>query len=172
MRRWRRINFVQFCSWLGRASRHTPGPRLCTCSSLLGSIDGGMGWLSNMACATGSPVPSARRVVAFWSRKALCRILTQPSRIAIFGAANVAALRLEQLAGVSASRIGSRPSLTAREIAVLRLVSTGGRTQDIARALGLGEETVRSHLKKAESKLGVSNRTHAACEALRRDLIP
>ena len=113
-----------------------------------------------------------RWVVAFWSRKTLCRILTQPSRIAIFGAANVAALRLEQLAGVSASRIGSRPSLTAREIAVLRLVSTGGRTQDIARALGLGEETVRSHLKKAESKLGVSNRTHAACEALRRDLIP
>jgi DNA-binding CsgD family transcriptional regulator len=62
--------------------------------------------------------------------------------------------------------------LTSRELAVLRLVSAGGQTRDIAQALGLGEETIRSHLKKAEIKLGVRNRTHAACEALRQALIP
>jgi Bacterial regulatory proteins, luxR family len=53
-----------------------------------------------------------------------------------------------------------------------RRLSTGRQTHDIAQALGLGEETVRSHLKKAQAKLGVRNRTHATCEALRQDLIP
>jgi DNA-binding NarL/FixJ family response regulator len=99
-------------------------------------------------------------------------ILKQPARIMIFAAANFAALRLEQLAGPDTSRIGSRARLTSRELAVLRLVSAGGQTRDIAQALGLGEETIRSHLKKAETKLGVHNRTHAACEALRQTLIP
>jgi LuxR family quorum sensing-dependent transcriptional regulator len=113
-----------------------------------------------------------RWAVAFWSRRALSDILTQPCRIMIFAAANFAALRLEQLAGPDVSRIGSRTRLTSRELAVLRLVSAGGQTRDIAHALGLGEETIRSHLKKAETKLGVRNRTHAACEALRQALIP
>jgi len=31
---------------------------------------------------------------------------------------------------------------------------------------------VRSHLKKAETKLGVRNRVHAVAEALRQHLIP
>jgi LuxR family quorum sensing-dependent transcriptional regulator len=38
--------------------------------------------------------------------------------------------------------------------------------------LGLGEETVRSHLRKAQSKLGVRNKTQAIAEALRQRLIP
>jgi DNA-binding CsgD family transcriptional regulator len=113
-----------------------------------------------------------RWAVAFWSRRVLCNVLTQPCRIMIFAAANFAALRLEQLAGPDVCRIGSRARLTSRELAVLRLVSSGGQTRDMAHALGLGEETIRSHLKKAETKLGVRNRTHAACEALRQALIP
>ena len=113
-----------------------------------------------------------RWAVAFWSRRVLSNILTQPCRIMIFAAANFAALRLEQLAGPDADRIGSFTRLTSREIDVLRLVSTGGQTRDIAQALSLGEETIRTHLKKAETKLGVNNRTHAACEALRQWLIP
>jgi LuxR family quorum sensing-dependent transcriptional regulator len=36
----------------------------------------------------------------------------------------------------------------------------------------LGEETVRSHLKKAQTKLGVKDRTHAVAEAMRQHLIP
>ena len=113
-----------------------------------------------------------RWVVAFWSRRVLSNILTHPCRIMILAAANFAALRLEQLTGQDPNRIGSRTRLTCREIAVLRLVSTGGQSHDIAKALGLGEETIRSHLKKAQAKLRVRNRTHAACEALRQNLIP
>jgi len=48
----------------------------------------------------------------------------------------------------------------------------GTQTDGIAQALGLGEETIRSHLKKAQAKLEVRNRTHAACEAVRLNLIP
>jgi DNA-binding CsgD family transcriptional regulator len=36
----------------------------------------------------------------------------------------------------------------------------------------LGEETVRSHLKKAQAKLGACTRTHAVAQAIRRRLIP
>jgi LuxR family quorum sensing-dependent transcriptional regulator len=91
---------------------------------------------------------------------------------ATFAAANFAALRLEHLGRPDEGRIGSWARLTSRELAVRRLVSTGRQTEDIAKALGLGEETIRSHLKKAEVKLGVHNRTHAACEALRQNPIP
>ena len=44
--------------------------------------------------------------------------------------------------------------------------------KEAAPYLGIGEETVRTHLKKVQSKLGVRNRTHAVAEALRRRLIP
>jgi LuxR family quorum sensing-dependent transcriptional regulator len=111
-------------------------------------------------------------VVAFWSRRELSNILPAPARIPICAAASVAALRLEQLAGPDVDRIGTSPRLTPRELAVLRMVSMGHQSSDIAQALGLGEETVRSHLKKAQAKLGVHNRTHAACDAMRHDLIP
>jgi DNA-binding NarL/FixJ family response regulator len=113
-----------------------------------------------------------RWAVVFWSRRVLSNILNEPTRIMIFSAANFAALRLEQLTGPDTNRVGSSTRLTNREIAVLRAVSTGGQTRDIANALGLSEETIRTHLKKAEIKLGVRNRTHAACEALRKNLIP
>jgi DNA-binding CsgD family transcriptional regulator len=113
-----------------------------------------------------------RWVVGFWSPRDLSRILTQPARVMICAAASLAALRLEQLTGPDASRIGPRSRLTPREVAVLRMVSMGRQSVDIARALGLGTETVRSHLKKAQLKLGAHNRTQAACEALRQNLIP
>jgi DNA-binding CsgD family transcriptional regulator len=113
-----------------------------------------------------------RWVVAFWSRRNLSGILTQPIRITVFAAASFAALRLEQLAGPDAARIGSRARLTPRELSVLRLVSIGEQCHDMAQSLGLGEETIRSHLKKAQAKLGVRNRAHAVAEALRQNLIP
>ena len=113
-----------------------------------------------------------RWVVVFWSRKELSSILTQPLRIIIFAAASSAALRLEQLAGPDPKRIGSRCHLTPRETSVLRLASMGGQCHGIAQALGLGKETVRSHLRKAQAKLGARNGAHAVAEAMRQNLIP
>jgi LuxR family quorum sensing-dependent transcriptional regulator len=79
---------------------------------------------------------------------------------------------LEQLVEADPNIIGQHVHLTPRELAVLRLTSMGAQLREVAEALGLGEETVRSHLKKAQSKLGARNRTQAVAEALRQHLIP
>jgi DNA-binding CsgD family transcriptional regulator len=117
-------------------------------------------------------VVGGRWVIGFWSRRDLSQILTRPARVLICAAASLAALRLQQLTAPDATRIGSRPRLTPREVAVLRMVSMGRESSAIAQALGLGAETVRSHLKEAQAKLGAHNRTQAACEAVRQNFIP
>ena len=113
-----------------------------------------------------------RWLVSYWSSKPLQNILTQPGRILLFAAASFAALRLEQLIDHDPRWMGKTARITPRELAVLRLISLGKTTDETARLLGLGEETVRSHSKNAQSKLGVRNKTHAACEAIRQNLIP
>jgi LuxR family transcriptional activator of conjugal transfer of Ti plasmids len=113
-----------------------------------------------------------RWVMAFWSRLLLSKELLQASRAALFMAASFAAMRLERLAGPQSARIGRRARLTPRELAVLRWASIGRQVQDIAKTLGLGEETVRSHFKKAQEKLGARNRTHGVAEAMRQQLFP
>lgn len=114
----------------------------------------------------------ARWVVVYWSRKPLSRTLSPQLRALLFMAANFAAIRLEQVVEPDARRIGQQGSLTARELSVLRLASNGLRTRKIAEQLGLGEETVRSHIKKAQIKLAAHDRLHAVAEALRLQLIP
>jgi DNA-binding CsgD family transcriptional regulator len=113
-----------------------------------------------------------RWLVAYWSRQVLSDSLTHPLRILLIAAAAFAAARLEQVTGDDPKRFGNEPRITPRELAVLRLVSLGMATNDIAKRLGLGEETVRSHLKKVQVKLGARNRAHAAAEAIRQQLIP
>jgi DNA-binding CsgD family transcriptional regulator len=52
--------------------------------------------------------------------------------------------------------------LTPRQKAVLRELAKGGSTKEIARALSLSPETVKSHLKVIFDRLGTSNREGAA----------
>jgi DNA-binding CsgD family transcriptional regulator len=113
-----------------------------------------------------------RWLVAYWSRQVLSNVLTQPLRILLIAVAGFAALRLEQVTGEDPRRFGDRPRITPRELSVLRLVSLGKGTNEVAKSLGIGEETVRSHLKKVQAKLGVRNRVQAAAEAVRQQLIP
>jgi DNA-binding CsgD family transcriptional regulator len=110
-----------------------------------------------------------RWVVIFWSRKDLSKTLTHSFRHMLFAAASIAALRLDRL--TDANLVARPARLTPRELAVLRLVSTGLRTREVAQALRLSEETVRTHLKSLQTKLGVQNRAHAVAEALRQNLI-
>jgi LuxR family quorum sensing-dependent transcriptional regulator len=115
---------------------------------------------------------AARWAVVYWSRRPLSNVLSPQLRALLFMAANFAAIRLEQIVGPDPGRIGKQMSLTPRELSVLRLASNGHRIKRIAELLELGEETVRSHTKKALVKLGAKDRTHAVAEALRHQLIP
>jgi LuxR family quorum sensing-dependent transcriptional regulator len=112
-----------------------------------------------------------RWVVAFWSPRLLSKELPDASRAALFMAASFAAMRLEKLVGPKPRRLGKLARLTPRELAVLRWASLGKQVHGIAQGLGLGSETVRSHLKKAQDKLGALNRTHAVAEAMRQKLV-
>jgi len=113
-----------------------------------------------------------RWVVAYWSRHDLSKRLTSEARAILLMGANFAAIRLQKLVGAQAARIGRSPRLTPRELAVLRWLSVGNKVAEAAQSLQLGEETVRTHLKKAQYKLGVHNRSHAIAQALRLRLIP
>jgi len=124
------------------------------------------GMRDGLTCPVGG-----RWVISFWSRKELSSIVTRPTRVMICAAVSFAALRLDQLVDPDPNMVGSHTHLTPRELAVLRLVSAGAQLRQAAQELGLGEETVRSHLKKAQSKPGVRNRAQAIAEALRQHLI-
>lgn len=52
--------------------------------------------------------------------------------------------------------------LSPREHNILKLISHGLSNKEIARNLGIAPETVKSHVKKIFSKLGVQNRAQAA----------
>ncbi len=61
--------------------------------------------------------------------------------------------------------------LSEREIEVLRHVGIGQANKDIARTLGVTEETVKAHLKNVFTKLGVKDRTKAVTLAAKRGII-
>ena len=65
----------------------------------------------------------------------------------------------------------ANPTLTPREIEVLKLVSQGKRNKQIAALLGISEETVPVHLKNIFAKLKVNERTAAVNVALKRGIV-
>ncbi|MFD7788118.1 response regulator [Streptomyces nojiriensis] len=56
-------------------------------------------------------------------------------------------------------------ALTARETDVLRLIATGSTNLEIAGRLFLSEGTVKNHISRVLSRLGLRDRTHAAIYA-------
>ncbi len=72
------------------------------------------------------------------------------------------ATRQEQAAAFS--------DLTEQELRVLGLVSEGRTNKEIAKALFLGEGTVRNYVSSILSKLGLTNRAEAAAYAVRHNL--
>jgi DNA-binding NarL/FixJ family response regulator len=66
----------------------------------------------------------------------------------------------------------SPEQLSERETDVLRLVAVGKANKEIARELGIGEKTVKTHVSSVLGKLGVVSRTQAALHAVRIGLVP
>lgn len=61
--------------------------------------------------------------------------------------------------------------LTQREFEVLKHVASGKTNKMIAESLEIGFETVKEHVQKVLTKLGVNDRTQAAVLAVRRGII-
>lgn len=77
---------------------------------------------------------------------------------------------LPEIASTIAEHFGRDP-LTAREIAVLRLVREGQRNKQIADYLAVAETTVNFHIKNVLEKLRANDRTHAVTIAIRRGFL-
>src|SRR5438132_12625912 len=61
--------------------------------------------------------------------------------------------------------------LTDRELEVLRALSTGASTAEIARALGITTKTLRNHISATYHKLGIYDRAQAVILAVREGLV-
>jgi DNA-binding NarL/FixJ family response regulator len=66
---------------------------------------------------------------------------------------------------------GSPEALTERETAVLRLVAKGQANKQVARELGIREQTVKTHVSNILGKLQLQSRTQAALYAVERGLV-
>jgi DNA-binding NarL/FixJ family response regulator len=92
--------------------------------------------------------------------------LTEAIRIVHAGKSRIPAVVAERLA----ERMGG-PSLTGRELDVLKRIVGGRSNKEIAGDLFISEATVKTHINSILSKLGVSDRTQAATTALQRGIV-
>jgi DNA-binding NarL/FixJ family response regulator len=72
-----------------------------------------------------------------------------------------------------AMRVGERllANLSPRELDVLRLLARGLSNKEIGAQLGVVEGTVKIHIANIFNKLGVSDRTQAVVEAIKRGIV-
>lgn len=65
----------------------------------------------------------------------------------------------------------SNPELSERELDVLRSMAQGMSNLEISTTLSIGESTVKSHVNRILSKLGVNDRTQAVIIAVKRGIV-
>lgn len=73
--------------------------------------------------------------------------------------------------GSAAGGTDGAPELTRRQLEVLRLVADGLDNREIAKALGVSVNTVRSHMQALLESLGVHSQVEAVAKAFRRNLL-
>ena len=104
-------------------------------------------------------------------------LLKDTPREELFGAIRMVAQGQSPLAPGVAARLMQRvrnpeeDGLSTREIEVLELVAHGTSNKEIAKQLWVSETTVKSHMLHIFDKLGVTDRTAAVTEALKRGII-
>lgn len=82
-----------------------------------------------------------------------------------FLASLIARTRKLLLAKVGSAELFTETVITARERDILLRMSQGYSNKKIAKELGIGPETVKSHAKRIYSKLGVTSRIEAVSQA-------
>lgn len=78
---------------------------------------------------------------------------------------------LDRFETISKDKTKQDAGLSRQEVEILQLLATGASNKDVANQLFLSEITVVRKVQEIIAKLGVTNRTHAVAEALRRGLI-
>ena len=76
-----------------------------------------------------------------------------------------------QAASQLASRAMAGPSLSPREMEVLKLVAAGKSNKEIGALLFISEGTVKTHVLSIHDKLGVRDRTDAVVTAVKRGML-
>lgn len=71
----------------------------------------------------------------------------------------------------SFSMVQTQPLLSNRELEVMKEISKGAATKEIAISLRISEATVKQYVKLAIKKTGAANRVHAVAELMRRGII-
>lgn len=102
-----------------------------------------------------------RGVAGFASKTSSAAVLTAAIDLVLAGGRYLPA----RLAELQKSPTLPRPSLSARQIEVLRHVAAGQSNKDIARSLGIAPATVKTHVAQLIAVLGATNRTEAAIRA-------
>ncbi|MGE3289442.1 MAG: AAA family ATPase [Pseudonocardia sp.] len=98
-------------------------------------------------------------------------LLVAARRIAQDHALTALLARIDELTPTSATVTTLPDGLTARELAVLRLVAQGRSNRAIGRALSISEHTAANHVRSILTKTSSANRAQAASYAHRHRLV-
>jgi DNA-binding CsgD family transcriptional regulator len=112
------------------------------------------------------------RVIGRGGAHARWRISSAPLRrgedvIGVFGIG----MPLEAPGASGNARDGKAPALTPRQFEVLRLLSEGRETHEIAARLGIAEETARNHIRALLRATGAHSRLEAVAIGLRLGIL-
>jgi two-component system response regulator NreC len=83
----------------------------------------------------------------------------------------IAPIVLRQLKNPRLPSAGTQSRLTLREIEVLRLLSDGSTSKDIAQRLGISPKTAQAHRENIKNKLGLSSTAEMVRYAIKHKII-
>jgi DNA-binding NarL/FixJ family response regulator len=113
----------------------------------------------------------AHRALQAGARAYVLKVLVRKELLDTIRAVHAGSKRIHpEVAAEIASHL-SNDVLSHREIDVLVAIAAGKSNKTVARTLGIGEETVKMHVKAILAKLGANDRTHAVTLALKRGII-
>jgi DNA-binding NarL/FixJ family response regulator len=113
----------------------------------------------------------AQRALQAGARAYVLKVLVRKELLDTIRAVHSGSKRVHpEVAADIANHVGS-DILSHREIDVLIAIAAGKSNKTVASTLGIGEETVKMHVKAILAKLGANDRTHAVTLALKRGII-